>query len=108
LMFESHKSLKDDFKVSCDELDLLVEIAADIQSNGVEKADHDHPTSETPVIIGSRMTGGGFGGCTVSLVQRRHTSSVIRAFGERYFDRTGLECSCFSTRPARGAHLIEC
>ncbi|MEM6473837.1 MAG: galactokinase [Planctomycetota bacterium] len=108
LMFESHKSLKDDFKVSCDELDLLVEIAADIQSNGVEKADQDRPSSDTPVIIGSRMTGGGFGGCTVSLVQRRHTSSVIRAFGERYFDRTGLECSCFSTRPAGGAHLIEC
>jgi galactokinase len=60
LMTESHKSLRDDFNVSCAELDELVEIA--LKSDGV---------------LGSRMTGGGFGGCTVTLVEKNHVESLI-------------------------------
>jgi galactokinase len=53
LMFESHRSLRDDYQVSCRELDLLVETAAQIKG-----------------VIGARLTGGGFGGCTVNLVRK--------------------------------------
>ena len=55
LMYASHASLRDDYEVSCEELDLLVELARKHGDSGA--------------VIGSRMTGGGFGGCTVSLVQ---------------------------------------
>lgn len=51
LMIESHMSLRDDYNVSCEELDSLVELALEVEG-----------------VLGSRMTGGGFGGCTVSLV----------------------------------------
>src|SRR5262249_7409453 len=56
LMYESHASLRDDYEVSCAELDLLVDLAAGVGPAGG--------------MIGSRMTGGGFGGCAVSLVRR--------------------------------------
>lgn len=53
-MVESHMSLKSDFEVSCDELDVLVKAAADTEG-----------------VLGSRMTGGGFGGCTVTMVCKK-------------------------------------
>jgi galactokinase len=67
LMFESHRSLKDDYEVSCPELDELVNIALDADG-----------------VFGSRMTGGGFGGCTVSLVQRSNVETFEQAIGEEY------------------------
>merc|ERR1719394_1051691 len=67
LMVESHNSLKNDFEVSCPELDQLVELA--IKCEGV---------------YGSRMTGGGFGGCTVTLVERNFTEKVIEAITKGY------------------------
>lgn len=60
LMNQSHDSLRDDFNVSCEELDSLVEIAR-----------------KTPGVFGSRMTGGGFGGCTVTLVESSHVNQLI-------------------------------
>ena len=93
LMYASHASLRDDFDVSCSELDVLVEIAKEIGQEGG--------------VIGSRMTGGGFGGCTVTLVRNTELPSVIQTLERRYHDRTGLTCSCFSSRPARGAHTLE-
>ena len=62
-MYESHDSLRDYFEVSCRELDLLVEFAKDI---GNRKG-----------IIGSQMTGGGFGGCTVSIVKNEDRDSIM-------------------------------
>lgn len=55
LMIESHQSLKDDYEVSCAELDLLVDLA--LKQEGV---------------LGARMTGAGFGGCTVNLIERNY------------------------------------
>jgi galactokinase len=93
LMYGSHDSLRDDFDVSCNELNLLVEIARELgDENGV---------------IGSRMTGGGFGGCTVTLVRTDHAESTSKRMNQLYRERSGIEPSSFVTRPARGAHRIE-
>jgi galactokinase len=90
LMEESHKSLRDDYGVSCTELDLLVGLAMNC-----------------PGVFGSRMTGAGFGGCTVSLVRR----SALPEFRERvtmdYKDQTGLTPEITVTRPGRGAAIVE-
>ncbi len=92
LMYASHESLRDDYEVSCEELDLLVELARKCgQSGGV---------------IGSRMTGGGFGGCTVSLVRKADVASVAELIRAQYHERTGIEPTLFTTRPAQGAHVV--
>jgi galactokinase len=93
LMYASHESLRDDYEVSCPELDSLVEITRGIGHEGG--------------VIGSRMTGGGFGGCTVSLVRAGRERELAERIGDDYRRRTGIEATAFVTRPARGAHLIE-
>ena len=92
LMTASHNSLRDDFEVSCRELNVLVEAAQAIGKSGG--------------VFGSRMTGGGFGGCSVTLVQNEHLRSVVALIKNRFQARTGTECTCFSTRPALGAHRL--
>ena len=67
LMVESHNSLRDDYEVSCPELDQLVELALKCQE-----------------VYGSRMTGGGFGGCTVTLVKKEAVSDVVEAMKSGY------------------------
>ncbi len=91
-MYASHESLRDDYEVSCDELNLLVDLAAEL---GPEQG-----------VIGSRMTGGGFGGCTVSLVRTGTVEDVSRSIGESYRQRTGIEATMFATRPAGGARIV--
>ena len=93
LMYASHESLRDDFEVSCEELDVLVGIGRQIGESGG--------------VIGSRMTGGGFGGCTVSLVKNEKVDQVIAELSNQYESRFGFQPSCFTSRPARGAHVIE-
>ena len=88
-MYASHNSLRDDYEVSCRELDVLVRIA-----------------SQQPGVIGSRMTGGGFGGCTVSLVWTEHVAAVLQALREQYQMQTHIEPSLFVTRPAQGAQVL--
>jgi galactokinase len=90
LMYASHASLRDDFEVSCRELDLLVGLAAEAGDG----------------VIGSRMTGGGFGGCTVSLVRREALDRVIGRIGDGYLRETGLHATFFTTRPADGARVV--
>jgi galactokinase len=92
LMYASHESLRDDYEVSCRELDLLVELAREL---GPESG-----------VIGSRMTGGGFGGCTVSLVETAKVESVAQHLLESYRAATGIEPALLTSRPARGAHVI--
>jgi galactokinase len=93
LMYASHASLRDDYEVSCTELDLLVELA------------RQHGTSGR--VIGSRMTGGGFGGCTVSLVRKDHIQSLASAIRDDYYRETGILPSVFTSRPAEGAQIVE-
>lgn len=91
-MFESHASLRDDFMVSTPELDLLVDLAA-------KRASDDG-------VIGSRMTGGGFGGCTVTLVRTDQAQSVTENICKSYRHQTGINATAFITRPADGASIL--
>jgi galactokinase len=91
LMVESHTSLREDYQVSCGELDILVHQAMEL---GPREG-----------VIGSRMTGGGFGGCTVSLVRRSAASEVIQRICAGYQERTGRTATAFTTRPMDGARL---
>jgi galactokinase len=90
LMRESHRSLRDDYEVSCAELDLMVELA--VQQEGV---------------YGARMTGGGFGGCTINLVKTEHVSSFKSRVGDAYLRSTGLEPQIFVSPAAEGASEVK-
>ena len=92
LMAASHQSLRDDFDVSCKELDLLVSIANEIGFEGG--------------VLGARMTGGGFGGSTVTLCRSEQVRAVAATLADDYHQRTGLTPQIFATRPAKGAHLL--
>lgn len=92
LMAASHDSLRDDFEVSCKELDIMVEIARKIGRNGG--------------VIGSRMTGGGFGGSTVTLCESRKASEIASQLSVEYEKRTGIQPQIFASRPSQGAHLV--
>jgi len=89
LMADSHASLRDDFEVSCEELDLMVEIASGLEG-----------------VLGARMTGGGFGGSTVTLCESKHAEEIGKILHQRYQKKTGIAPVIFATRPAKGAHLI--
>jgi galactokinase len=89
LMNESHASLRDDFQVSCAELDLMVELAT-----GVDGA------------FGARMTGGGFGGCAISLVKARCVERFKEIVGQAYSAATGLTPSIYSSAPRAGVGAI--
>jgi galactokinase len=91
LMEGSHRSLRDDFEVSCDELDLMVALAKEIGFEGG--------------VLGARMTGGGFGGSTVTLCRSADAKNIAQQMHERYQAQTGIEPLLFITRPADGAHL---
>jgi galactokinase len=93
LMFASHRSLRDDYEVSCKELDSMVEIAEGIGAKGG--------------VFGSRMTGGGFGGCTVSLVQTELIEAISKKLAADYKTKTGIEATLFTTRPAAGATIVK-
>jgi galactokinase len=92
-MYASHASLRDDYEVSCKELDAVVEIAEDIGYAGG--------------IYGCRMTGGGFGGCCVALVKTDSINSIIKKIAADYKIKTGIEATVFSSRPAAGATIIQ-
>jgi galactokinase len=86
LMYASHASLRDDYEVSCKELDLLVELA-----------------SSSPGICGARMTGGGFGGCTVNLVRAEHAAAFEAQMARTYQQATGIAPDIYVCEPAQGA-----
>ncbi len=86
LMAESHRSMRDDYEISCAELDFLVEAA-----------------NQTSGLIGSRMTGGGFGGCTVNLVRRGAVSEFKAAVADRFHARFGQPPAVYVCESADGA-----
>ena len=92
LMYASHASLRDDFEVSCKELDIMVEIARTIGKDGG--------------VIGSRMTGGGFGGSTVTLCESSHADDIVANMHSQYLDQTGITPEIFISRPGQGARLL--
>ncbi|MCY3684355.1 MAG: galactokinase [Gemmatimonadetes bacterium] len=90
LMVASHESLRDDYEVSGKELDLLVEIALSV-----------------PGVLGARMTGAGFGGCTVNIVERDAVPALRDAINERYPETTGLTPEIYVCSAVNGAELVE-
>jgi galactokinase len=92
LMYASHDSLRDDYEVSCQELDTVVEIARSIGIGGG--------------VYGCRMTGGGFGGCTVALVKSSEVEGITNRIATDYEAKTGIKPSLFVSRPAAGASLL--
>lgn len=90
LMVESHESLRDDYEVSCKELDQLVEFAMQMKGEGV---------------FGSRMTGGGFGGCTVTLVEAKNVQKVIEYIDGKY-KAVGNKATFYVCPPSEGAKKI--
>jgi len=90
LMIESHQSLKTDYEVSCDELDLLVELA--IKQDGV---------------LGARMTGAGFGGCTVNLLKREFVNIFKETIQKEYYKITGITQDIYLSSATDGAKVIE-
>jgi galactokinase len=86
LMYQSHASLRADFEVSCKELDLLVDRA-----------------SSSPGVYGARMTGGGFGGCTVNLVRADASTSFQENLAQAYRGATAIIPEIYVCEPAQGA-----
>src|SRR3984893_6600106 len=90
LMAESHRSLRDDYQVSCRELDIMVEIARG-------KAG----------VHGARMMGGGFGGCTIDLVDAAHAAEFRKTISAEYHAATGLQPDVYVCEAAQGAEPVE-
>jgi galactokinase len=90
LMFATHVSLRDDYEVSCPELDILVESAATL-----------------PGILGARLTGAGFGGCTVNLVKEGAVDAFIEGLKKAYKAKTGIEAAIFQCQAAAGTHVVK-
>lgn len=89
LMNQSHISLRDDYAVSCDEIDILVDLAWTI-----------------PGVLGSRITGGGFGGCTVSIVKDEAVEPFIENIGKAYKEKVGHEAEFYTVDIEDGASRL--
>ena len=90
LMNASHESLRYDYEVSCEEIDLLVDLA-----------------QAMPGVIGSRITGGGFGGCTVSIVKNDTVEHFIDSIGKEYLKRTGHKAEFYVVDIGDGARILK-
>lgn len=90
LMFETHDGLSKDYEVSCAELDYLVDLA---------KAEDD--------VIGSRLMGGGFGGCTITLVKKGSETTIKEKFTKLYEDQFGIELKIYDVKVSNGTSLYK-
>lgn len=89
LMNQSHISLRDDYEVSCEEIDILVDLAWTL-----------------PGVIGSRITGGGFGGCTVSIVKNEAVDTFTESIGQAYKEKVGHEAEFYIVDIGDGAKRL--
>ena len=89
LMAEAHASFRDDFAASCEEVDLLVAIA-------MQQAE----------CFGARITGGGFGGCTVNVVRAETAERFVATLRREYAAKTGIDADCFVCTPSDGAFAL--
>lgn len=89
LLFETHYGLSQEYEVSCAELDMLVDTA---------KADN--------AIVGSRVMGGGFGGCTINLIKKGHENQVKSKFSNLYLDTFGIELKFYDVKISNGTTLL--
>lgn len=89
LLFEAHYGAQHLFKISCKELDFLVEKAI-----------------ENPHVIGARMMGGGFGGCTINIVRNESVDHFINNISITYKEKFGIECSAYFIKLSEGTHVV--
>jgi galactokinase len=89
LMREAHISFRDDFEASCAEIDILVALA-----------------NQQPGCFGARLTGGGFGGCTVNLVAAEDVPAFVEAMHAGYLKATGIAAEIYTSRASAGAHAV--
>jgi len=89
LLFETHYGLSQEYEVSCDELDMLVDTA-----------------KEDDAIVGSRLMGGGFGGCTINLVKKGNENEVKSKFSKLYLDTFGIELKFYDVKISNGTTLL--
>ena len=89
LMREAHISFRDDFQASCPEIDILVDLA-----------------NQQPGCFGARLTGGGFGGCTVNLVAASQAAAFTDAMRAGYLAATGITAEIYTSRASAGAHAV--
>ncbi|HEX6879849.1 MAG TPA: galactokinase [Terriglobales bacterium] len=90
LMYESHRSLRHDYEVSCRELDIMVEAASKLQG-----------------VIGARMTGGGFGGCTINLVEKDRVTAFVGEISRSYNAATGIDPEVYVCEASDGASQVQ-
>lgn len=90
LINASHVSLRDDYETSCPETDLLAELAWNV-----------------PGVYGSRITGGGFGGCTVSIVKKESVDLFIQTLDKAYTEKTGIKAEFYVVDIGDGAHALD-
>ncbi|MHB9032531.1 MAG: galactokinase [Anaerolineae bacterium] len=90
LLNASHVSLRDDYQVSCRELDIMAEIAW-----------------AQPGVLGARMTGAGFGGCTINLVEAPYTQAFAAQVAHKYLAATGQQPDIYACTAVQGAHRLE-
>lgn len=89
LMNASHDSMRDDYETSCTEIDFLCATAQAHEG-----------------VYGSRLTGGGFGGCTVTLVETSQVESLMACLMKEYKEKLDKDCDCFETSPGPGARML--
>ena len=90
LMNASHVSLRDDYEVSCEEIDVLVDLAWGIEG-----------------VVGSRITGGGFGGCTVSIVKNEAVDTFVKVINEKYLEKVGHKPEIYVVDIGDGAGKLD-
>ena len=89
MLFDSHSGLQYQYKVSCIELDFLVDLARN-----------------DTAILGARMMGGGFGGCTINLVSKEHVSAFKRKVEQLYENKFSEKCSFYQVKLSNGTHRV--
>ena len=90
LIYDSHNGLQHQYKVSCDELDFLVDQA-----------------KKNKKVLGARMMGGGFGGCTINLVEKREAKAFAESASIAYKNKFNKECSVYFVELSEGTHLVK-
>lgn len=89
LLYASHEGLQHQYKVSCEELDFLVDQA-----------------KLTPHVLGARMMGGGFGGCTINLIAKQHSQAFIAQVSNKYKAKFNKACTVYPVALSNGTHII--
>ena len=88
-MFQTHDGLSKEYEVSCEELDFLVDA---VRNN--------------PGVVGARMMGGGFGGCTINIVREESIESLVKELGQRYQKEMGKELTVYIAQVEDGTSLV--